>query len=116
MTGMELSTALRYNLNPIVVVLNNGIYLTEQLMLEGAFNDLQHWDYSSLPKVIGGGQGFQIETEDHFNNALTFALAHKNTYSILDVHLERDDRSPALDRLTKNIAKQFYIHHDAKRV
>ena len=116
MTGMELSTALRYNLNPIVVVLNNGIYLTEQLMLKGAFNDLQHWDYSSLPKVIGGGQGFQIETEDHFNNALTVALAHKTTYSILDVHLERDDRSPALDRLTKNIAKQFYIHHDAKRV
>ena len=41
MTGMELSTALRYSLNPIVVVLNNGIYLTEQLMLKGEFNDLQ---------------------------------------------------------------------------
>src|ERR687895_96855 len=38
MTGMELSTTIRYDLNPIVVVLNNGIYLTEQLMLEGAFN------------------------------------------------------------------------------
>lgn len=51
MTGMELSTALRYNLNPIVVVLNNGIYLTEQLMLNGDFNDLQPWNYSKVQNL-----------------------------------------------------------------
>jgi TPP-dependent 2-oxoacid decarboxylase len=109
MTGMELSTAIRYNLNPIVVVLNNGIYLTEELMLNGAFNNLQPWQYSNVPQVIGGGRGFHIETEDQFNNALTEALNFRNTFSILDVHLERNDRSPALDRLTKNIARRF--HH-----
>jgi indolepyruvate decarboxylase len=53
MTGMELSTAIRYDLNPIVVVLNNGVYLTEQLMLDGAFNNLQHWQYFNIPQVIG---------------------------------------------------------------
>ncbi len=63
MTGMELSTALRYKLNPIVVVLNNGTYLTEQLMLDGAFNDLQPWNYSNILQVIGGGQGFHIESK-----------------------------------------------------
>ena len=31
MTGMEISTALRFNLNPIVIVLNNGGYGTEDL-------------------------------------------------------------------------------------
>jgi TPP-dependent 2-oxoacid decarboxylase len=108
MTGIELSTALRYGLNPIVVVLNNGTYLTEQLMLDGAFNDLQPWNYSNVPKVIGGGQGFQIETEDQFNYAISDALSHRNTYSILDVHLNQNDKSPALDRLTKNVAKRFY--------
>jgi TPP-dependent 2-oxoacid decarboxylase len=116
MTGMELSTALRYDLNPIVVVLNNGIYLTEQLMLDGAFNNLQPWSYSDVPHVIGGGQGFDIETEDQFNDAISKALDYRNTFSILDVHLERNDRSPALDRLTKNIAKRFYYHHDPKPV
>ena len=109
MTGMELSTAIRYDLNPIVVVLNNSIYLTEQLMLEGDFNNLQPWQYSSIPQVIGGGRGFHIETEDQFDNAISQALNFRNTFSILDVHLERNDKSPALDRLTKNIAKQF--HH-----
>jgi TPP-dependent 2-oxoacid decarboxylase len=109
MTGMELSTTIRYGLNPIVVVLNNGIYLTEQLMLEGAFNNLQPWNYSNIPQVIGGGRGFHIETEDQFNNAISEALNFRNTFGILDVHLDRNDRSPALDRLTKNIARRF--HH-----
>lgn len=115
MTGMELSTALRYNLNPIVVVLNNGIYLTEQLMLNGDFNDLQPWNYSNAPELIGGGQGFHIETEDQFNSAISHALSHRNMYSIIDVCLERNDKSPALDRLTTNLAKRFYDHHDASK-
>jgi indolepyruvate decarboxylase len=115
MTGMELSTAVRYNLNPIVVVLNNGIYLTEQLMLNGDFNDLQPWNYSNAPELIGGGQGFHIETEDQFNSAISHALSHRNMYSIIDVRLERNDKSPALDRLTTNLAKRFYDHHDASK-
>ena len=109
MTGIELSTTIRYHLDPIVVVLNNGIYLTEQLMLDGPFNILQPWQYAKIPQVIGGGRGFLIETEDQFNNAISEALNFRNAFSILDVHLERNDRSPALDRLTQNIAKRF--HH-----
>lgn len=115
MTGMELSTALRYKLNPIVVVLNNGTYLTEQLMLDGAFNDLQPWNYSIIPQVIGGGQGFHIESEDQLNYAFSTALSQRNTYSVLDVRLERNDKSPALDRLTKNLAKRFYHHHSPSK-
>jgi TPP-dependent 2-oxoacid decarboxylase len=111
MTGMELSTAIRYDLNPIVVVLNNGIYLTEQLMLDGDFNNLQRWQYSNIPQVIGGGRGFHVETEDQFNNAISEALNFRNTFSILDVHLEQNDSSPALDRFTKNIAKRFHHQH-----
>jgi TPP-dependent 2-oxoacid decarboxylase len=111
---MELSTTIRYGLNPIVVVLNNGIYLTEQLMLEGAFNNLQPWNYSNIPQIIGGGRGFLIETEDQFNNAISEAFNFRNSFSILDVHLDRNDRSPALDRLTKNIARRFHHHpHDS---
>jgi TPP-dependent 2-oxoacid decarboxylase len=117
MTGMELSTALRYKLNPIVVVLNNGTYLTEQLMLDGAFNDLQPWNYSNIPQVIGSGKGFHIESEDQLNYAFSDALNQRNTYSVLDVHLGRNDKSPALNRLTKNLAKRFYHHHNPpKRV
>ena len=108
MTGMELSTSIRYDLNPIVVVLNNGIYLTEQLMLGGTFNNLQPWQYSRIPQIIGGGRGFVVETEDQFNSAISEALIFRNAFSILDVHLDRNDMSPALNRFTTNIAKRFH--------
>jgi indolepyruvate decarboxylase len=66
---------------------------------------------STSPKLLGGGLGFHIETEDQFNNAISQALKFSSTFSILDVHLERNDRSPALDRFTKNIAKRFHNEH-----
>ncbi|MCP4313138.1 MAG: alpha-keto acid decarboxylase family protein, partial [Bacteroidetes bacterium] len=47
MTGMELSTAARYKLSPIVIILNNSGYGTERPMLDGPFNDVNTWEYSS---------------------------------------------------------------------
>jgi TPP-dependent 2-oxoacid decarboxylase len=78
-------------------------------MLDAPFNNLQPWQYAKIPQVIGGGRGFLVETEDQFNNTISEALDFRNAFSISDVHLDRNDRSLALDRLTKNIAKRF--HH-----
>jgi indolepyruvate decarboxylase len=106
MTGMELSTAVRYGLNPIVVVLNNQGYGTERPMMDGAFNDILSWQYSRLPEVLGSGTGYVVETEEQFATALTSARADAEAFSILDVHLEADDLSPALRRLTAALAKK----------
>ena len=107
MTGMELSTALRYNLNPIVIVLNNGVYLTEQLMLAGQFNELQQWNFDKVPNIIGGGHGFLVNTEEEFVDAFSKAIQIKDELSILDVRLDQNDKSPTLDRLTQGLAKKF---------
>jgi len=40
MTGMELTTAARYHLNPIVIVLNNAGYGTERRIQDGPYNDV----------------------------------------------------------------------------
>jgi indolepyruvate decarboxylase len=107
MTGMELSTALRYKLNPIVIVLNNGVYLTEQLMLAGRFNELQQWNFDKVPNIIGGGHGFLVNTEEEFADAFSKALQIKDALSILDVRLDQNDKSSTLDRLTQGLAKKF---------
>jgi len=54
MTGMELSTSIRFGLSPIVVIFNNAGYVTERLMIDGAFNDVLPWDYTQLPALFGG--------------------------------------------------------------
>lgn len=108
MTGMELSTAVRYQrehaLCPIVVLLDNQGYGTERPMLDGPFNDINEWDYAALPKVLRGGVGHDVRTEEDLDRALAAARATTDTFSILDVHLEVGDISPTLRRLTEHLA------------
>ena len=106
MTGLELSTAVRYHLNPIVVVLNNGGYATERPMIDGPFNDVLNWNYACLPDLLGSGRGFRVETEQQLGDALAAARANTGSYSILDVRLAPNDISPALQRLTQSLGKR----------
>ena len=105
MTGMEISTSYRFNLNPIVLVLDNQGYGTERSILDGHFNDIPMWDYSKIPKLIGGGIGYLIETEEQFEDSLLQAERNKESFSILDIRLDRYDKSTALQRLTDSLRK-----------
>jgi indolepyruvate decarboxylase len=106
MTGMELATAVRRGFNPIVIVLNNDGYGTERFILEGKFNDVLNWKYHKLPEVLGAGSGFEVRTETDLDAAMTAALANKDSFSLLNVHLEQTDTSPALRRLAERLAKR----------
>jgi indolepyruvate decarboxylase len=107
MTGMELTTVARQGLNPIVIVLNNAGYGTERQMQDGPYNDVAPWNYHLLPDVIGEGCGISVETEEQLEHGLRLAEEETETFTILDVHLDPLDRSPALDRVTRNLAKRL---------
>lgn len=107
MTGMELATIARYQLNPVVVVLNNNGYGTERHMQDGPYNDLWPWQYYRLPEVLGAGRGFKIETEEQLDDALIKAQSWTEGFCLLDVRLAPLDRSPALDRLASRMAKRI---------
>ncbi len=105
MTGMELSTIAQHGLNPIVVVLNNHGYTTERFLLEGSFNDLRDWAYHKVPEVLGGGIGLEVRTVGELDAGLRAALDNVAGYSLLNVHLDPYDRSPALERLASRLSK-----------
>ena len=105
MTGMELSTIARHGLNPIIVVLNNHGYTTERFLLEGSFNNIRDWAYHRIPEVLGGGRGFEVRTVGELDGALGEALADTSGYSLINVHLDPYDRSPALERLANRLSK-----------
>ena len=106
MSGMELATIARFNLNPIIIVLNNMGYGTERPMLDGRFNDIPLLKYSRIPEVLNGGKGFDVRTEDQLEEALRQARKHTESFCILDVHIDPGDRSLASQRLTDALAKQ----------
>ena len=105
MTGMELSTIARYGLNPIVVVLNNHGYTTERCLLEGSFNDVHEWRFHKIPEVLGAGWGMEVRTVAELDEGLARAWENTKSFSILNVHLEPTDQSPALRRLTQRMSK-----------
>jgi indolepyruvate decarboxylase len=106
MTCMELSTAVRKQFNPIVVVLNNKGYSTERFIQEGPFNDIHNWQYHRMPELLGSGWGFEVHTEGDLEKAFRAALANVDCFSILNVHLDKLDVSPALKRLAARLAER----------
>ena len=104
MTCMELSTAVRRQFNPIVVVLNNKGYSTERFIQEGPFNDIHNWQYHRMPELLGAGWGFEVHSEGDLEKAFRAALANVDSFSILNVHLDKLDVSPALKRLAARLA------------
>ena len=105
MTGMELSTIVRQGLNPIVVVLNNHGYTTERFLLDGPFNDIHEWKFHKIPEILGAGLGLEVRTEEELDSALIQAIANTKSFSLLNVHLDPWDRSPALERLAQKLSK-----------
>lgn len=104
MSGAELSTIVKHGLNPIVFVLNNNGYGTERRLMSGKFNDIQNWTYHLFPSIIGGGCGFCVETEEQLEEAVSAAIS-SDELTILNVVLDQNDLSPALQRMV-NLAKK----------
>jgi indolepyruvate decarboxylase len=103
MTGMEVSNLLRRKISAIVIVLNNGGYGIERLLHPGEweFNEIQPWRYHELPRFLAGGTGYEVRTEADFDQALTAAWTESSGPSILNVYLDRQDRSRALGHLAE---------------
>ncbi len=107
MTGVELSSIARYKLNPIVVVLNNRGYGTERPMMDGPFNDLHPWNFGAMTHLLGTGKSFDVNTEDELEQALEEALDYTESFSLIDVHLDVEDRTPVMERLTARLAERI---------
>jgi indolepyruvate decarboxylase len=105
MTGTELSTTVRYGLNPIILLLNNHGYGTERHLLEGTFNDIGCWNYSSIPALFSTGRGFHVRTEGEFDAAIKAALTETQHFTLIEAELEKLDTSPALARLAERMSE-----------
>ncbi len=65
------------------------------------------WEYHRLPDLLGGGWGFEVHTEGDLEKALRASLANRDRFSVLNIHLEPTDISPALERLAKTLSKRI---------
>lgn len=106
MTGFEVSCFAKYNLKPIVFVVNNKGYTTQRFLKDGSYNDILDWKYHLLPEIFGSGLGLQASTEKELEEALEKASENTESYTIINVHLDKYDKSDTLFRITQMLGKK----------
>ncbi|RFB83218.1 pyruvate decarboxylase [Rhizobium leguminosarum bv. trifolii] len=94
MTAQCLSTQTRFNLNPIIFVMDNGIYGVEQWLADASvfhgnkpfYNSciLHRWNYSKLAEVFGC-HGWKVDTYGELEEAINGAKENLNSPSIIQV-------------------------------
>jgi indolepyruvate decarboxylase len=104
MTGVEVSTAVRLDLNPIILVLNNDGYGTMRKIREGCFNVITQWNYSKICELVGGGKGITASTTGEFVDALG-RTKKSNRVHVIELRISRDDASRQLSRIAAEVRK-----------
>lgn len=94
MTAQCLATQTRFNLNPIIFVMDNGIYGVEQWLADASvFHGnkpfyksciLHRWNYSKLAEVFGC-RGWKVHTYGELEEAINGAKENLNSPSIIQV-------------------------------
>jgi indolepyruvate decarboxylase len=105
MTGVEVSTAVRLSLNPVIIVLNNDGYGTMRKIRSGSFNAITQWKYRKICDLVGGGNSLTVSTKGQFDAALDQAQASDCAY-VIEVEVSPADTSPQLARIAQEVAKR----------
>ncbi|MDX2094486.1 MAG: thiamine pyrophosphate-binding protein [Alphaproteobacteria bacterium] len=104
MTGIELSTAAKFGMKPIVFVLNNDGYGTQRFILDGPFNEILRWNYTKLTEMFGVGTSKKVGTNAQLQTALREAIAG-DELTLIEVTIPRRDCSPSLRRVGEELGK-----------
>ena len=96
MTALCVVTQARFGLNPIIFVIDNGVFAVEQWLADAsvfssptapfkAGLDVYPCSYSAMPAVVPKCKGWRAETYGDLEKAMTDAWANLNGPSIIQV-------------------------------
>ena len=108
LTAQEISTMVRYGVNPIIFLINNGGYTIEVEIHDGPYNAIKNWDYAGLVDVFAAGEGkawsVRVETEGELDAAIAQAR-NRDGLCLIEVKIDRDDCSRELLEWGSHVAK-----------
>lgn len=105
MTGVEISTAVRLGLNPIILVLNNDGYGTMRQIRDGSFNVITQWNYHKICELVGGGEATTVSTIGELDTALRSAQVARNV-RVIEIKIPRGDVSQQLATIAREVRKR----------
>ncbi|KAB8236981.1 thiamine pyrophosphate-requiring enzyme [Aspergillus alliaceus] len=120
MTCQELSTMLRYEVNAIVVIINNHGYQIEEMIHKGPYNQIGSWNYAGLAAAIwhetGTGKSLlgkhsvfsaKIQTIKQLDAAFLHASLYPRVLAVLECCID-----PAKPSSTVQIFGSKLVHSD----
>jgi len=100
MTAQEVSTMIRYGVNPIIFLLNNRGYTIEVQIHDGPYNNIKNWNYKLLVDAFACKEGkvrsFLCNTVGELHEGVKFADDNLEHLVFLECTLDRDDCSKEL--------------------
>ncbi|MFJ6902968.1 alpha-keto acid decarboxylase family protein [Streptomyces griseoluteus] len=98
LTAQEISTMLRHDLKPVILLINNRGYTIERTILgkNAHYNDVADWSYSELPAVLradGNARAFQVGTLAELREALH---ADHDGMKFIEIRMDQNDAPPSL--------------------
>jgi TPP-dependent 2-oxoacid decarboxylase len=112
MTGVEIAHAPRYNLDPIVVLLNNGGWgIFRPIAKRHDLLSLPSWRYAELGR-LWGGRGFEVGSAAELRRALDQA-AKSSAFAIIEASIAPHDLSPITIKYIRASAKKAQMSKPA---
>lgn len=108
LTATEVSSIMRHNLKPIIIVFNNSGYTIERVLSDDPwdfFNDIANWNYSKLPQVFEGDVWItQAKTNLEFDKALKQAeIEQQSKMCYIEIFTEKLDLPDLTAKIIDNI-------------
>lgn len=108
LTANEIGVMGRYGINPIMIILNNGIYGVEDVLSERGhvYDDLAGWNYHTLPAAMGCRDWFctRVETVGDLESALEEARQHRGG-CYLELMIPESESQPEAKSITERLYK-----------
>lgn len=104
MTGIELSTAAKEGMKPIVCIINNDGYGTQRHIIDGKFNNIHPWHYTKICDLLGYGKAVRVDTKGALDTALRDAFASDDMV-LIEAVVPRDNASASLKRMGEQMAR-----------
>jgi indolepyruvate decarboxylase len=110
MMAQSLSTLVRYNINAVIFVMNNGVYAIEQVFVDldsfkagpshkfDEFDILPKWDYQALAKAFGANF-LHAETVTELNEVLNQLKKKTNLPTLVEIKIPQKDLPQQMARI-----------------
>ncbi|WP_299334297.1 thiamine pyrophosphate-dependent enzyme [uncultured Psychroserpens sp.] len=110
MIAQALSTLVKYKLNSVIFVMNNGVYAIEQVFVDmnsfkagpqykfDTFDILPRWDYQALAKAFGA-HSYKAKTIAELNAVLKKLKTKTNLPTLVEIVIPEKDLPKQMERI-----------------